>query len=768
MSIIRHLISCWLLCLVPINSIAQTLALTNTEESLHASFFVSLLEDPTHALSIAQVSSSEYTQRFQPNPHPELNLGRSPSAWWLRLEIEQHSSNIWHLLIDFPGIAQADAFAVNQSTHQITPLGSLLKEQAWQRLPIVSLPTQPGRFSLYIRASNNGKGILAIPIQLLSADALIKKTAKDYLFYGGIIIGLIVLAFYNFSLFISLRNWDYLTLIVFLLSLALVLQRMTNVIPYLSLSNPAMVYYPITLQVIAISATQFCRQLIDTKTLFPRTNRVLTAVLIFAIGITPFVGLLPYTDLWSFLLSAGLTLIGSVLGLLALRQGSRIMRSFAVAFFVFLGCAAPLIMWGMGFLKDAQTIALIDLFHIGSLLIAILLSLTLAEHTRQLRIQAERATAASQAKDDFLITMSHELRTPMNSVIAATTLLQQDTLPPRQQEYVTCMQAASHHMLGLIDNILDLSRMAQAPPPSLTPEFFHLHTLLEGLHQMLDIQADAKKLPLHLYKPAQQNLHLLGDPKRLSQVLINLLGNALKFTEHGKVELHVKEASQPNCNLISLYFEVSDTGIGISRTDQQRLFQPFTQVESHRTRQHTGSGLGLAISHKLVEAMGGKLELESTPGKGSRFFFTLPFPLHLPTEATSLKPIPPKLPPNKHILLVDDDPMNQFFGRELLQTLGATVSVAASGTEAIQQIQQQSFDLVFMDVSMPGMDGYETTQKIRFDPNIPKLPIVALTAHAIAGERERCLAAGMNDYLTKPISLEGIRQMIYQWTASTP
>lgn len=756
-----------LCCLMPASAIAQLLTLTDTTEPLSASPFISLLEDPTHTLQIEQVVSTEYTQRFQPNSHPDLNLGRSQSVWWLRLDIEQHSSHIWHLLIDFPGIAQANAFAVNQSTQQIIHLGSLLKEQAGQRLPIVSLPTQPGRFSLYIRASNNGKGILTLPIQLLSADALIQKTAKDYLFYGSILAGLGVLALYNFFLLINLRDWNYLTLIVFLLSLALVLQRTTNVIPYLSpLSNPTTVYYPITFQVVIISATQFCRKLIDTKTLFPRTDQVLTAVLIVASGLTPFVGLLPYTDLWSFVLSAGLTLIGSVLGFLALRQGSRIMRSFALAFFVFLGSATPLVIWGMGFLKNVPTTMLIDLFHIGSLLTAILLSLTLAEHTRQLRIQAERATAESQAKDNFLITMSHELRTPMNSVVAATTLLQQEKLPPHQQEYVTCMQTAAHHILGLIDNILDLSSMARVTPPLLTLNAFHLQTLLEGLHQMLVIQANAKNL--HLYQPAPQELHLLGDHKRLSQVLINLLGNAIKFTEHGKVALRVRQTSATNNNSISLYFEVSDTGIGISATDQQRLFQPFTQLASHRARQHTGSGLGLAISHKLVEAMGGKLELESTPGKGSRFFFTLQFPLYLPTEETSLKPIPPKLPPNKHILLVDDEKINRFFGQKLLQTLGVTVNSAASGAEAIQQLQQQHFDLVFMDVSMPGMDGYETTQRIRYDSRFTDLPIIALTAHAIAGERERCLAAGMNDYLTKPFALDEICAIIYQWTASTP
>ena len=759
-----------LLWLLPASIAAHPLVLTDTQDLVPATPYVSMLEDPSQQLSIEQVISTEYAQQFHTNTTQYLNLGRSQSTWWLRLDIQQHSNNHWYLLSNFPGIAQADAFIVPHGTQSIQALGSMLKPLEWQRLPMVKLPSPPSNFSIYIRMSNLGKGILLIPLELLSADALYKKTAKDTLLYGSTVIGLVILALYNLFLLISLRDWNYLTLIIFLLSLALVLQRISNVIPVLSsLSDPSTTYYAINFQIVTISGTHFSRQLMESKTLFPKTDRVVDIILISAMGITPFIGLLPYTDLWSFVLSIAMILLVSTIGFLSFRQGSRIMRSFALAFLVFLASAAPITLWGIGLLADHDATVFFDLFHLGSLLTAILLSLTLAEHTRQFRLQAERAKAENHAKDTFLMTMSHELRTPMNSVVAATNLLQQSpNLPASEQLYVTHMATASQHMLRLIDTILDLSRLKQN---AVTPrnEPFHLQTVLDNLQQMLEVQATTKNLSLHIHRPSKQALYLRGDPQYLSQVLVNLLGNAIKFTEQGGVELFVREGAECRTDHICLYFEVSDTGIGIPLQDQQRLFSPFTQLENQRTRHHEGSGLGLAISHQLVELMGGKLELESSPHHGSCFFFTLEFPL-------AMEKTPPSLPlsgeeprgMSSHILLVDDDPLNRFFGQELLQKLGINAATADSGAEAIQQLQQHTFDLVLMDVSMPGMDGYETTKKIRADPRFGQLPIIALTAHAIAGEHERCLAAGMNDYLTKPIDLEQIRNKISQWTASTP
>lgn len=409
----------------------------------------------------------------------------------------------------------------------------------------------------------------------------------------------------------------------------------------------------------------------------------------------------------------------------------------------------------------------IYLEHSGILLGVILFSISQTEHVRILREQKEHSEATSKAKDEFLTTMSHELRTPMNSIVAATNLLKEGKLHPREYGYVTRLEITSRHLLRLIDNILDLSRLEQAPI-TLYREFFHLQNILNDIQQILGVQATVKGLKLQIRHHLPPGLQVYGDQKRLSQILINLLGNAIKFTEAGSVDLFIREANGSNHTEIRLYFEVADTGIGIAPQNRQLLFQPFSQIDSRRSRQYGGSGLGLAISRQLVESMGGYLEMDSTPDKGSRFFFTLAFPQknELP-EAAPQHPLIQHVNNvsfhDKQILLVDDDEMNQFFGSELLKRLGAATTLASSGAETLQHLQQQTFDLVLMDISMPEMDGYETTRRIRAEQHLTDLPIIALTAHAITGKRERCLAAGMNDYLTKPIELSGLQQRVTRW-----
>ncbi|OQX00268.1 MAG: hypothetical protein BWK73_49045 [Thiothrix lacustris] len=764
--------------LTPLIAVIVCLLLWLMPTSVSAQPALSLLADPNRQLSIEQVSSAAYAERFQAsgdtNAYNRLIYNTSAHVWWLRLEIDSQSHQNGYLRINTPTIAQLDAFIVDPSTQQIQRLGNLRKNGIGQRVPLLKLPSAAGsHYWVYLRASNQGLGIITLPVQFLSTDELTQQTARDYWFYGGILIGLLVLASYNLFLFGSLRNWSYLTLALFLLSLVLVLQRTHNVVPWLApVANPDSFWFTACFQLLLISALQLWRQLIDSKHLLPVADKVFQVLLLLTASLMLFSGVSPYnTDKGNFLLSAASILFGFFYGILALREGLPIVRSFALGLFVFLGSALPITLWGVGLLAAANAQALIDIFNLGVLLTAILLSFTLAEHTRQLRIQAERAAAENQTKDAFLTTMSHELRTPMNSVMAATALLQQSPhLPAREQEYVTHMATASQHMLKLIDNILDMSRLKQITAIPRV-ETFHLPTLLDNLQQMLVVQATAKHLSLHIQQPDNQERYLQGDPQYLSQVLVNLLGNAIKFTERGKVELSIREVAGSSPDRVLLYFAVTDTGIGIAVEDQQRLFTPFTQLEDRRTRHHKGSGLGLAISQQLVTAMGGKLELDSTPEQGSRFFFTLEFPLDTPHTAAANNDSAPALgvaalhPPcdGNRILLVDDDAMNRFFGQQLLQQLGINATTADSGANAIEQLQHQNVDLVFMDVSMPGMDGYETTRRIRTDPRFVALPIIALTAHAIDGERERCLAAGMNDYLTKPFGQEQIHRILQQW-----
>jgi CheY-like chemotaxis protein/two-component sensor histidine kinase len=323
-------------------------------------------------------------------------------------------------------------------------------------------------------------------------------------------------------------------------------------------------------------------------------------------------------------------------------------------------------------------------------------------------------------------------------------------------------------MLSLISNILDLSR-ANSNLLIMESIPFQLTTLLQRLEHLLIEQARSKQLLLTL----DNHFHLvkkqpMGDLTRLQQVLLNLLSNAIKFTPKGEISLNITP-QQVADHSVSLRFEVQDNGIGISTQQQKKLFRPFSQADSSTTRQYGGSGLGLAISQKLVQRMGGELGIRSKQGKGSCFFFTLTFPLQAVKSKKEVIPIVTVTPTTTtsliecRILLVDDDEMNRFFGRKIFKAIGVQVETADSGEDAIHCLQKQLFDVVFMDISMPGIDGYETTRRIRADEQFNNLCIIALTAHAIKGERARCLAAGMNDYLTKPFEIEKLENMIRQW-----
>lgn len=446
-------------------------------------------------------------------------------------------------------------------------------------------------------------------------------------------------------------------------------------------------------------------------------------------------------------------------------QEYKFLNSMLLAVIIFLGSTIPSLLMGAGIIDIYGP--LVDFNASGLLIALVLMSLTQAEQVRNKSKQAERILAKNQAKDEFLTTMSHELRTPMHAVVGAGNLLTMTNLQGEQRELVSRLNHSSNHMLSLINDILDLAR-AESHLVTLEIQPFKLNDVLDSLDKLLCESTKTRGLSLTLknnFIPYRQTL--LGDVTRLKQVLLNLLNNAIKFTEEGHVRLTITpqrlETSQAR-----LLFEVSDTGIGIPKDKQKDLFQPFTQAESSTSRRYGGSGLGLAISHKLVKMMGGELAVESMPDKGSRFYFTIDMPLRdvaAEVQGIHTKPLLPDTDQLNgfRVMLVDDDEMNRFFGEKLLKACGVSVVVSDSGERALEYLQQQSFDLMFLDVSMPGMNGYQTVQEVRRHKRFVDLTVVALTAHAIDGERERCLAAGMDDFITKPFELSDLQAMLLKY-----
>ncbi len=395
--------------------------------------------------------------------------------------------------------------------------------------------------------------------------------------------------------------------------------------------------------------------------------------------------------------------------------------------------------------------------------------------TAELAEATEAARAASQAKSAFLANMSHEIRTPMNAIIGLTYLAQSDAVEPVQQQRLQKVANAAEHLLSVINNVLDFSKI-EAGKLQLERRPFTVDEVLDNIASMTMQSAAAKRLRVETeIAPALRGRVLLGDPQRIAEVLLNFAGNAVKFTDQGFVRLAARLDGEPSGLHLPLRFEVQDSGIGIDSEAQQRLFRDFEQADSSTTRRYGGTGLGLAICRRLAELMGGRVGVDSQPGQGSVFWFALG------ADATSAAPpaAPPVAAPRPHsarerlaelarshprrLLLAEDNPVNQEVAVALIGSAGLTVDVAADGRQAIDMVEAGDYALVLMDVQMPVLDGLDATRAIRRLPKGRTLPILAMTANAFDEERQRCLDAGMDDHVAKPVVAEQLFATLHDW-----
>lgn len=383
---------------------------------------------------------------------------------------------------------------------------------------------------------------------------------------------------------------------------------------------------------------------------------------------------------------------------------------------------------------------------------------------QELRIARDAADAANRAKSQFLATMSHEIRTPLNGIIGLTRLVLDQPLTGEVRRQLDLIDRSAQSLLALVNDILDVSKI-EAGQMEIERVPFDLHELVQDLATLYRLRATEKSLLFRIRMDPSVPQHVLADPTRLRQVLVNLLGNALKFTSSGWIGLEVRAAREEAAWVLD--FTVTDTGVGIPTEVQPQLFTPFMQADSSTSRQFGGTGLGLSIVRQLVDLMGGVVSVTSQQGRGSRFTVSLPvLAAQPPAEASVWVDLSPPTPGTR-ILLAEDNTTNQVVAFGMLRKLGyEDVSIANDGAEAFAMAQREHFDLVLMDCQMPEMDGYEATRRLRGAGFTA--PIVAMTANAIKGDRERCIEAGMNDYLTKPIDLKVLRATVARWTGLQP
>jgi len=388
----------------------------------------------------------------------------------------------------------------------------------------------------------------------------------------------------------------------------------------------------------------------------------------------------------------------------------------------------------------------------------------------QLDISEKKALDALKIKENFLANMSHEIRTPLNSILGFTNLLRKQELNAVSQEFVYSIQGAGENLLAIINDILDLSKI-EAGMMRIVNQPFSIRGLMHSIETLFSQKLSEKRLSFSCEINEEVPDTLLGDATRLTQILVNLIGNAIKFSEQGKIRIYVYSTRPINGKAIQLAFNVTDNGIGIEKEKLNLIFDRFNQAEEYITRNYGGTGLGLSIVRNLIVLQQGTISVKSEPGKGTEFNFTLPYLIaddqiaHI--DQQNQETFKEYINPLLKILVVDDNAMNQSLIKHLLMQWNASFDIVSNGLEAVDQLKQKKYNLILMDIQMPKMDGYAATDFIRRELKL-ELPIIAMTAHAMAGEREKCISYGMNEYIAKPINEDDLFKIISRFIEPKP
>lgn len=757
-----------------------------------------VFEDVRGDASIDDIASPAVQGSFRLHDKPVLNAGYSRSVFWLRLDLhylprQAQGDRNWLLELAYPPLDhlelylpdEAGGFVLAQRTGDSLPFDT---RQIRQHNYLFELNLEPNQNKrIYLRLESQGS--IQAPLTLWAPNAYLEEQpARIYVL--GIIYGvLLVMLVYNLFIFLSVRDTSYLYYILYIASFGLYQVSVNGAgIEYFWPNNPwwANAATPFLIGSAALFGCQFARSFLHTGEHSPWVDRLL--LLLMACGAVVMILALSVSYATALRLATYLALLFTVVifaaGVLAWLRGMRVARYFIFAWTAFLIGGIVNTLMVLGYLPNVFLTMYAS--QIGSALEVGLLSLALAdrinamkeERTRILQEAGRKLETLNQEladsnrfKDEFLATVTHELRTPMNGVIGSLELMQTVKMDIELEQYQKTAAASARDMMRMVNDILALTEL-QAGKLYPRRETFSLRGLFDGLRAQYAARAEDKGLTFALELDDNLPDTLEGDAAKLAQALGYLLDNAIKFTSQGGVTLQVGRAGSVGSNL-PLSVVVSDTGIGFAPGDGD-LYQRFHQLDGSMTRKYGGLGIGLAICRQLVDLLGGVLSHESQPGQGSRFRLDVPLTLPLQPQVSDVRPARPqggalqRQAQQCTVLIVEDNAINQLVTRGMLLKLGYRVRTADNGAEALELLRGETVDAVLLDCQMPVMDGFATCRALRALPGCAELPVLAITAHSHSGDRERCLAAGMSDYLAKPVKFDELRVLLHDWVLCRP